>query len=408
MGQAKKMPHIAVVVDNELHADVRVLNQLNFLIAKGYRVSVHCFDHGNNRDRCREKLPGAELHYFEKSLRWKNKLRALSAWLPWYALAWARRIEAFCAAAQPDLLHVHDLYMAGAIRRKVLRIPVVLDLHENWPAAVQSYDWAAKWPNRWIVRPGRWRQLEAEYIARVDGLVVLSEVFKGELLRRVDMPDDKVAVYPNVPNLDMFDEIQTHEPTLSSLLDKTVLCYFGVCARRRGVTLLAEVLEKHPDPRLHLLLIGPLEKREEHELLPLINSLTKAGKMTWVPWISLHQLPAFMAVVDVGLSPIEPNEQHDSGVANKVFQYMYFEKPILVSASKAQAAIVAETDCGWVFEKFTQQSLRATLDLAIGQKSQWQAMGQRGKNAVLNRYNAGVQGQRITALYEKLLSGYSG
>src|SRR5690606_19656030 len=61
------------------------------------------------------------------------------------------------------------------------------------------------------------------------------------------------------------------------------------------------------------------------------------------------ELPKFMSNAHVGLAPFEKNEQHESGVANKVFQYMYGNLALLVSDCRPQAELVEANDVGWVF-----------------------------------------------------------
>lgn len=401
-----KTLRIAMVVDNELVSDVRVLNEAYFLLSEGHDVSVLCFDHGRVDKEEYNLLEGIDVHFFEKPLWWKNKLRPLMSWLPVYGSSWKNRVTDFCLEVKPDILHIHDLYMAASIDKRAIPCPVVLDLHENWPEAILSYEWATTWPNRILVNPKKWKSLEFDYLRKADGIIVLSEYFKKDVLDRFPkLKNEHITVYPNVPFRDLWDQTDTM-PVFNEgdMQDKTVLFYFGVIAIRRGILILLDALEKKDVEDFHLLLIGPIEKKDKPVLEPIIDQLTKKGKLSWVPWIDLKDLPSYLNQADICLSPIEVNAQHDSGVANKVFQYMYFKKPVLASASAAQKKLIQDEKCGWIFEEFSSEGLIEGLESALLDQANWKNMGEAGHKAIVNKYRAGIQGQNILSLYQELLN----
>jgi glycosyltransferase involved in cell wall biosynthesis len=99
------------------------------------------------------------------------------------------------------------------------------------------------------------------------------------------------------------------------------------------------------------------------------------------------------------ISPIEKNPQHDSGIANKVFQYMLFEKPVLVSNCTPQEDLIKSTDCGLVFESGNRKDF-ADKTLELYQNDSLRvSMGINGKKAILKTYNLVNYGKKISALY---------
>ncbi|HPS63676.1 MAG TPA: hypothetical protein PLK82_11485, partial [Bacteroidales bacterium] len=59
-------------------------------------------------------------------------------------------------------------------------------------------------------------------------------------------------------------------------------------------------------------------------------------------------MPSYICAADAGLSPILKSEQHDTTVANKMFQYSLFGKPILVSDCEPQVRIIRADKSGLV------------------------------------------------------------
>ena len=62
------------------------------------------------------------------------------------------------------------------------------------------------------------------------------------------------------------------------------------------------------------------------------------------------ELPTYMAMVDIGVSPLKRNPHHDTTHANKLFQFMLGGLPLIVSDCTAQANLISDYELGVVFE----------------------------------------------------------
>ena len=59
-------------------------------------------------------------------------------------------------------------------------------------------------------------------------------------------------------------------------------------------------------------------------------------------WKDLSLFPSYIRASSVCLSPLNRSKQHDVAYANKIFQYMSYGKPIVVSNAIAQEQIVKQ------------------------------------------------------------------
>ena len=125
----------------------------------------------------------------------KNKLFALASWLPLYKWIWAKAIREFINKEDIQLLHVHDLYMAppaiDAIKNSRRPVKLVLDLHENFPATVLTYNWTKGFFKNLITRPRDWARKEKDILRSVDRIITLSNDYKDSLLKRYPQLDGK-------------------------------------------------------------------------------------------------------------------------------------------------------------------------------------------------------------------------
>jgi glycosyltransferase involved in cell wall biosynthesis len=395
---------ILVVVDTNFHTDERVKNECNILAQAGFELDVLHFNFG-------EKQVTASYHDniktlpVSKSKKWKNRWFFFSNLSKKYFRFWAGLMDEQLATRHYDAIHLHDLYMykAALILKNKADTPIVLDLHENYPEAVRGYRWATKFPNRFFAMPGKWKSFAKQNLHKPDRLIVLSDSFKEQITQ--DFPKvnaDHIYVYPNVPDTKKLLGFPQKNIPLTKNENDIFLLYFGGIAKRRGVFTAIESLNFLNDLSFDfkLLLIGPVDNNEKQQFATTIDQSKNKQQIIHLPWIDFEELPAYIRASDICLSPIVKNPQHESGVANKVFQYMLFAKPVVVSNCRPQAKIVEEEKCGLVFESENPEDLASKIALLAGDNHLRNRMGLNGQKAVLEKYNTEKMGRRLISLYQ--------
>ncbi len=394
--------NIGVIVDNEFNHDARVRNECKILAQAGHDVTVLCFNFGKYKTF--EKVGNINVYRISIKQKIRNIFFAFNNSIELYNIFWSNKIKKFIKKFNIDALHVHDLYMAKAAHyaTKITNINFTLDLHENYPAAVKGYQWMYQFPFTYLIRPQKWERLEKKYLEYPNNIVVLSESFRNDLLLKYPFLNKKTfAVYPNVPDLEEFKNYKIDQSMYPKDSD-FILFYFGVISQRRGVFTVIDALEKliKEIPAIKLLLIGPADKAEKEKFLKTINTPKLKRHITWYPWKDIRLLPSYINISDICLSPIVKNDQHESGVANKVFQYMIFERPLIVSDCKPQTKIVNEEQCGLVFKSEDAGDLAQKIIILYQNKDMRIQMGENGKKAVEEKYNTKNFGKNLVNLYD--------
>lgn len=394
--------NIGVIVDNEFNHDARVRNECKILAQAGHDVTVLCFNFGKYKTF--EKVGNINVYRISIKQKIRNIFFAFNNSIELYNIFWSNKIKKFIKKFNIDALHVHDLYMAKAAHyaTKNTNIKITLDLHENYPAAVKGYQWMYQFPFTYLIRPQKWERLEKKYLEYPNNIVVLSESFRNDLLLKYPFLNKKTfAVYPNVPDLEEFKNYKIDQSMYPKDSD-FILFYFGVISQRRGVFTVIDALEKliKEIPAIKLLLIGPADKAEKEKFLKTINTPKLKRHITWYPWKDIRLLPSYINISDICLSPIVKNDQHESGVANKVFQYMIFERPLIVSDCKPQTKIVNEEQCGLVFKSEDAGDLAQKIIILYQNKDMRIQMGENGKKAVEEKYNTKNFGKNLVNLYD--------
>jgi len=397
---------IAMVVDNEFYGDIRVHNEARALTKNGFNVKIFCFSFG--KQPLNQKIDGIGVHRIRFSRKLKNILFGIVNTIPLYYWFWEYQLKKMLQGIDVDAIHAHDLYMAKPARRVAsqLKIPMILDLHENYPEAVKSYRWANRSPYKLLAKPGKWAKHEKKYLQMADGLVVLSENFANHINTKYpNVTRDSIWIYPNVPDVDEMLSYEIKKTALNSR-DNFNLLYFGGISERRGVytciRAIELLVEKHNNFRL--VLIGPVDGHEKDELFQTISRAEVQKSILHIPWIDISELPSYINDSHICLSPIFKNDQHDSGVANKVFQYMLLGKPLIVSNCTPQAQIVTEGECGLVFESDNAHDLAQKIEQLYNNRDLCSELGENGKRMVIKKYNTTYFGKRLVDNYRSLLN----
>ncbi|MFD2726749.1 glycosyltransferase [Hyunsoonleella rubra] len=378
---------IGVVVDNEFENDHRLQKEIRLLITEGHTVSVLCFDFG----KAYKTYDSINVKRVKIPKKIKDLLVLLSTRFGLYEWFWEKHISNFIQEFQVDALHVHDLYMAKAGKRGINRskftIPLTLDLHENYPAAINSYQWATKGWRKLVVQPKKWYKKEEAYLNYADNLVVLSKSFKENLITRFpSLETTPFFVHPNMPDFESFQSFEKNDLVVDFESETPTLFYFGVVAQRRGIIDILPWIKAllEGGKEFHTLIIGPVDKADKSEFYHLINQPILSKNITYIPWADVKFLPAYLKQITIGLAPFRVNEQHNSGVANKLFQYMYGEIPILATKCKAQKELIESANCGLLYE--CKQEFETQLSKLLDDKTLRQTLGANGKKKLLKLY----------------------
>jgi glycosyltransferase involved in cell wall biosynthesis len=392
---------IGIVVDNELNNDIRVLREIGILKEQGFEIFVLCFGFVTTY-----KDPVDKIHITRIIIPKKVKdiLFFMFNAIPLYEWFWAAKIKKFIIQNDVEYLHVHDLYMSRAaykgIRKTNFKIPLILDLHENYPYTVRTYNWTKGFLRRLVSRPDEWEKKEPEYLSYADRIIVLSNDFRDVLLNKYhELEEDRFVVLPNVPDLSQ-PEYQSKGVANNPFKQGfPIIFYYGVIAERRGIfdalRVFTNLIEEGCS--VNFLLIGPVDKKDYPLFSQIVESDLLKDHIHYIPWIESKEFPAYLGISDICLAPFHKNPQHESGVANKIYEYMLGGKPLIVSDCLPQQNLVEKNNCGLVFRNMTE--FRDAVIKLINNRELRSVLGKNGMDAILREHNMAKVKENLISLY---------
>ena len=102
-----------MILDKQFPPDPRVENEAVSLINKSFDVYLFCLKYTEDAPSF-EPINGLHVHRYQSN-KLEYKLSALAYRLPFYTNIMAKKIEHFLRKNHIEVIHVHDIRIAGAV-----------------------------------------------------------------------------------------------------------------------------------------------------------------------------------------------------------------------------------------------------------------------------------------------------
>jgi len=393
---------IGMILDKTFPPDPRVENEAEALIKKGHQVFLFCLKYNNESDN--EQINGIQVKRYTSN-KLEYKLSALAYTFPFYTKLMAKKIIYFLSKFKIEIIHIHDMVIADAVLKanKKFDLPVVLDLHENRPEIIKLYPHLQKFPGKFLISPKKWKEKEKEFIKKVDRIIVVTQEAKDEIESRLGINDDKIKVVSNTVKKSFYSEAILDKSIIDKYKDKFVILYLGDTGLRRGLLTAIEAVKdlKLKIKDLKLVVVG--SNTSDSILKDQVKKYSLEKYVDFEGWKDVGLFPSYIAASEIGISPLHRNVHHDTTYANKLFQYMSFGKPVLVSNAISQKNLINKTKSGLVHQEknannFTEKVLELYKNSELRKE-----LGTNGKNFIENEFCWEKVSKNLVDLFNEII-----
>ncbi len=390
-----------MILDSDFPTDPRVENEAVELIKKGHEVFLFCLNYGNQLFE--EEIRGIKIKRYHSN-KLEYKLSALAYTIPLYSWLMKRKISDFIYKNKVNALHIHDIRIAEAVflANNQYNLPTVLDLHDNMPEIMKLYPHLQKFPGKYIISPKKWKRKEEAFIAKSTKIVTVSQEFADEVIERTKIAAQKIIVAPNTVAASFYKNAKLNDTIINRYKDYFTLLYLGDTHLRRGLQTAISALEiiAKEIPTIKLVIVG------KNTTDAILKQQVKDAKVTafvdFEGWQNLSLFPSYIMASDLCISPLHRNIQHDVAYANKLFQYMSFSKPLLVSDAIAQKKLINRIKAGLIHkEKDVVDFATKVLELYT-QPELREQLGKNGSEFVKNEFSWEHTSKELLNLYDTL------
>jgi glycosyltransferase involved in cell wall biosynthesis len=291
---------------------------------------------------------------------------------------------------RPNIAHFHDpeLIPWGVLLR-LFGINVIYDVHEDYPEAV-SENYRLPVAARKIL-PAVVKFVEWASTPFFSAIVAVTPTIQARF------PKHKSILVRNWPLVSEF-----HEPARTPMRKRPLeFAYIGTITRNRNIIGMIEAIDLVRDMGASLRLAGnfPVETDQ-------IAAQKYGGwkHVNFDGWVSREGIAEILANARAGLLVLRPVEHEMLTLPIKLFEYMAAGVPIIASDFPLWRQTIDEAGCGLLVDPEKPEEIAAAVRWMLQNPDDAEVMGQRGRSAVLERFNWEHEIETLISTYELILS----
>jgi glycosyltransferase involved in cell wall biosynthesis len=410
---------IGMVLDQGFPPDARVEREATALVQSGYEVHILCtLQYPEQLSEVAYR--GIYIHRVTPSaVKWQMPIFRVESRLPYIGVVrnamwqwktidtlWYTLIDNFVKDYGLDILHVHDLRLlkTGLAVGNRWHLPVVADLHENYPALMQMMKGRHD-INRGYRQRELWDEIESDGVLQAAETLVVTEEAKIRLIAK-GLPPEKIHVIANTVDVDKFLNVPIDAEITRRFKPEFVLCYVGhLNDVHRGIQTVLEALAllKGEIPALRFIGAGALRPAYKKQLDEIIEEHGLEEMVTFTDRLDEEQFATYIEASDVCLCPHLANDQTQATFPNKAYLYHLFKKPIIVSSAKPLQRYIKNTQGGLIFDSGNAAQLADKIRMMYQQPEMRREMGKQGYQAVITKHNWPTTAQELISIYDNLV-----
>ena len=374
--------------------DIRLEKEIRTLSENGYEVLVLCNQYEKEKNPAYPYCEIVRVKAPFENIKLNKIINFPIFFNPRFLLKAVKTAMVF----QPDFIHAHDLPTVplGYVLKQILNKPLIYDMHENYPDALREFKKKGIF-NFLFKNPAVADVIEKFNLKVADRIITVVEENRERLIKQ-GVASEKIAVVSNTIDLETFVKSGENKENDFEFVGKKIMLYTGTVSPERGletpVNAMKIVQKKIPEALFIIVGDGPstsalkeiVEKNNLHENVKLI------------PWQGHEKLWRFISQAKICVIPQPSNDFIDNTIPHKLFEYMSFEKPVLVSDAKPLKRIISETGCGLFFKSHDYNNCAEKV-IELLQSENIEDFGKSGKEAVIKKYNWKRDAESLTKLY---------
>lgn len=303
--------------------------------------------------------------------------------------AWVAGIRDVVRQFRPDVIHIHDIWLARSVFRVARAEKIVMDLHENMPAAVdeylKGYRGLQKAFNWLFKRRARVLRHERAVLERSDLTLVVVEEARARVLREhPGLRPDSVVTVENLESRHFL--AAQHGETPARDADATIL-YVGGFGPHRGIDTVIEAMHhlKAWNIAVRLELVGARGGAYVQMLRDLVSRHNLWSHVKMVDWVPAESVLSLIQRAAIGAVPHHSNPHTDNTIPHKLYQYMIAGTPVLVSTSAPLARTVRAANAGGIFRAGDARDCAEQIRAMLADRSRLAEYGANGRAYVLQQ-----------------------
>ena len=179
---------------------------------------------------------------------------------------------------------------------------------------------------------------------------------------------------------------------------KDEVCYVGGIAKIRGIKEIVTAMSITQNVRLNL--AGAFSEKDVEKEVKSYDGWSSVNELGF---LNRSEIVEVYKNSKAGLVTLYPIINYMDALPVKMFEYMASGIPVISSNIKLWQDIVEEAKCGICVNPLEPQEIAEAINFIIANPKEAQEMGENGRKAVLQKYNWGVEEEKLFRVYKKLI-----
>lgn len=319
-----------------------------------------------------------------------------------------RRVLEVAQAWKPDLIHAHSpalVGLAGLLAARRLGLPFLYEIRAFWEDAAVGNGTGREGSLKYRAV----RALETHVVSRADGVAVICEGLRGDLVAR-GVPADKIMVSPNGVDLELFGAPPPPDRALAGTLgldDAEVIGFIGSFYDYEGlddlVAAMPALVQRRPRAALLLVGGGPMEEtvREQAARSPVADRIHFVGR------VPHQEVERYYSLIDILAYPRKSMRLTDLVTPLKPLEAMAQGRLVAASNVGGHRELIEDGVTGLLFPPDDPPALADALAGLLQDRSGWDERREVARAFVERERNWAVNVARYSPVYDRLV-GASG
>lgn len=303
--------------------------------------------------------------------------RLVPMWRAW------RRVR----GEDPAVVHFHDgMFLPFAIFLALTGQRVIYDVHEDYPRQVLNLRFA--WPVRYGASFG---YTLLEWTASL----IFTRIVAATPHIASRFPQQKTVLVQNFPLL--------HELTAVNDIPyasrPAQFAYVGGITTYRGIREMVDAVARLDRDDASLEVAGRFDPVTLSDQVKRQPGWRRVNFLGWLPY---DQTVGILLNARAGLVVLHPRDNYLLSYPVKLFEYMAAGLPVIASDFPLWRKIVESAGCGLLVDPLDPSAIADAMSWILDNPEEAEAMGKRGRQAVLDTYNWDREAEKLVECYRSL------